>query len=71
MINLELIKRETVCLECNCKGMVVGYSFGDGSLHKKTRFLNGYRHASDMIMIVCRSCGFVNKIFATNPGRLE
>lgn len=63
----ENIKSKTVCTECNGKEMHIAYLYeGTGIIKKpgKTLGITSYTGAGNMLMIVCKSCGFVAKSFA-------
>jgi hypothetical protein len=62
----ESIKNKTVCTECDGKEMAIGYLYensGIVKIHTELLGLSAYKGTSNMLMIICKKCGFVNKSF--------
>jgi hypothetical protein len=62
----ENIKDKTVCTECGGKEMAIGHlweSSGIVKIHTTVLGLGAYKGTSNMLMIICKKCGFVNKSF--------
>lgn len=62
----EKIKEKTVCTECNGKDLGFTYlyeSSGTVKKHSKVLGMNAYSGIGNMLMITCRTCGFVVKSF--------
>lgn len=72
MVNIEDIKTKTTCPDCGGKELSLGYSYGEGSLHKKTSILGmaAYSQGSNIVHIICRNCGLLIKSFATDTSKL-
>jgi hypothetical protein len=62
----ENIKNKTVCTECGGTEMAIGYFYEvSGSVKILTTVMgaNAYKGTSNMLMIICKKCGFMNKSF--------
>jgi len=62
----EKIKSNTTCAECGGKDMGFTYLYDQGGIVKKQGTVLGmlsYTGLGDMLMITCRTCGFVAKSF--------
>lgn len=69
-LDFENIRLNTTCTDCGHTEMAMGYSYGDGSIHKKVLQNNAYAIATRTIVIVCKNCGLVVKTYAEEPGKL-
>ena len=62
----EKIKDKTVCTECGGKEMAFGYLWeSSGTVKILTTVLGAaaYKGTSNILLIVCKKCRFVNKSF--------
>jgi hypothetical protein len=70
--DIETIMLKTICPDCGGREMCLGYTYGDGSLHKKTKVLGmtGYTQGSNLVHILCKNCGLLIKSYATDIQKL-
>jgi hypothetical protein len=62
----ETIRSKTVCTECGGNDMDISYLYdGSGAVKKRKTALGmtGYTGSGNMLMIVCKNCGFLAKSF--------
>lgn len=63
----ENIRAKTVCTECGGNDMAISYLYESSGIMKKQSKVLGmstYVGLGNMLMIVCRKCGYINKSFA-------
>jgi len=70
--SFEELKKNTTCPECKGTNITLGYTFGEGGIHKKLNVLgmDAYRQVTHTTMLVCKTCGYVIKAFAVEPEKL-
>lgn len=61
-----------VCPECACKETAVGYTFKEGSVHRKMEVVGliTFVRASPLRLIICKRCGFVIKSYVEEPSKI-
>jgi hypothetical protein len=71
-INIEQIKLNTTCPDCNTKNLVLGYSGNEGGIYKKINFLgaDAFQNASGILRVICKDCGLIIKQYAERPEKL-
>ena len=63
----ENIRSKTVCTECGNNDMAISYLYESGGIvkkHSKVLGMSAFTGLGNVLMIVCRKCGFIAKSFA-------
>ncbi len=71
-VNIEQIKLDSTCPDCNGTHLVLGYSGNEGGIYKKVNIfgIDAFQSTSTIIRVICKDCGLIIKEYAQSPEKL-